>query len=158
MGLLDGRAATNSKRPDRMEASARGKVPIDRPAESSAQMPISRAGRGFRPLSSRRRPSASGMEVGFHPAAPATATGPRTHRGFVARHGISRRLSTLSRRHRIRRGMVCDAWARPPPNKIRVICRLDRQFNLAKKKDGPPVKGPRPRPEFDLVGTKVHGR
>ena len=30
MGLLDGKAATNRKEPDRLEASNFGKVPIDR--------------------------------------------------------------------------------------------------------------------------------
>ena len=33
MGLLDGRAATNRKEPDRLEASGMGKVPIERLAE-----------------------------------------------------------------------------------------------------------------------------
>src|SRR5438105_7299651 len=33
MGLLDGKTATNRKEPDRLEASAMGKVPIDRLAE-----------------------------------------------------------------------------------------------------------------------------
>ena len=33
MGLLDGKAATNRKEPDRLEASSSGKVPIDRLAE-----------------------------------------------------------------------------------------------------------------------------
>jgi transcriptional regulator GlxA family with amidase domain len=66
MGLLDGLPATNRKEPDRLEASAFGKVPIDRLAEIAPKCRISRArvvdagsivtGGGI----------ASGMEVGFH--------------------------------------------------------------------------------------------
>jgi transcriptional regulator GlxA family with amidase domain len=66
MGLLDGRAATNRKEPDRLEASAMGKVPIDRLAEIAPKCRISRA----RVVDSGRIISgggiASGMEVGFH--------------------------------------------------------------------------------------------
>src|SRR5260370_1881547 len=43
MGLLDGKAATNRKEPDRLEASAMGKVPIDRLAEMAPRATISRA-------------------------------------------------------------------------------------------------------------------
>jgi len=66
MGLLDGRAATNRKEPDRLEASSMGKVPIDRLAEIAPKCRISRA----RVVDSGRMISgggiASGMEVGFH--------------------------------------------------------------------------------------------
>jgi transcriptional regulator GlxA family with amidase domain len=66
MGLLDGRAATNRKEPDRLEASNMGKVPIDRLAEIAPKCRISRA----RVVDSGRAISgggiASGMEVGFH--------------------------------------------------------------------------------------------
>jgi transcriptional regulator GlxA family with amidase domain len=66
MGLLDGRAATNRKEPDRLESSAMGKVPIDRLAEIAPKCRISRA----RVVDSGRYISgggiASGMEVGFH--------------------------------------------------------------------------------------------
>lgn len=43
MGLLDGKAATNRKEPDRLEASNLGKVPIDRLAEIAPACRISRA-------------------------------------------------------------------------------------------------------------------
>lgn len=66
MGLLDGRAATNRKEPDRLEQSALGKVPIDRLAEIAPACRISRA----RVVDSGRIITgggiASGMEVGFH--------------------------------------------------------------------------------------------
>ncbi|HWK37847.1 MAG TPA: DJ-1/PfpI family protein [Hyphomicrobium sp.] len=66
MGLLDGRAATNRKEPDRLEASNMGKVPIDRLAEIAPACRISRA----RVVDSGRIITgggiASGMEVGFH--------------------------------------------------------------------------------------------
>lgn len=66
MGLLDGKAATNRKEPDRVEQSAAGKVPIDRLAEIAPKCHISRA----RVVDSGRIISgggiASGMEVGFH--------------------------------------------------------------------------------------------
>ena len=66
MGLLDGKAATNRKEPDRVEQSAAGKVPIDRLAEIAPKCRISRA----RVVDSGRIISgggiASGMEVGFH--------------------------------------------------------------------------------------------
>lgn len=66
MGLLDGRAATNRKEPDRVEQSAAGKVPIDRLAEIAPKCRISRA----RVVDSGRIISgggiASGIEVGFH--------------------------------------------------------------------------------------------
>jgi len=66
MGLLDGRAATNRKEPDRLEASNMGKVPIDRLAEIAPKCRISRA----RVVDAGRIISgggiASGMEVGFH--------------------------------------------------------------------------------------------
>src|SRR5207247_4035741 len=42
MGLLDGRAATNRKEPDRLEASNMGKVPIDRLAEIAPKVRVSR--------------------------------------------------------------------------------------------------------------------
>ena len=66
MGLLDGRAATNRKEPDRLEQSNMGKVPIARLAEIAPSCRISRA----RVVDSGRIITgggiASGMEVGFH--------------------------------------------------------------------------------------------
>jgi len=66
MGLLDGLAATNRKEPDRLEASAAGKVPIDRLADIAPRCKISRA----RVVDAGRFITgggiASGMEVGFH--------------------------------------------------------------------------------------------
>ena len=66
MGLLDGKAATNRKEPDRVEQLAAGKVPIDRLAEIAPKCRISRA----RVVDSGRIVTgggiASGMEVGFH--------------------------------------------------------------------------------------------
>jgi transcriptional regulator GlxA family with amidase domain len=66
MGLLDGKAATNRKEPDRLEASAMGKVPIDRLAEIAPACRISRA----RVVDAGRVVTAggiaSGMEMGFH--------------------------------------------------------------------------------------------
>ena len=66
MGLLDGKAATNRKEPDRVEASPGGKVPIDRLAEIAPKCRISRA----RVVDAGRIITgggiASGMEVGFH--------------------------------------------------------------------------------------------
>lgn len=66
MGLLDGIAATNRKEPDRAEASAAGKVPIDRLAEIAPACRVSRA----RIVDSGRIVTAggicSGMEMGFH--------------------------------------------------------------------------------------------
>ena len=66
MGLLDGKTATNRKEPDRLEASAVGKVPIDRLAEIAPACKISRA----RVVDVDRIVTAggiaSGMEMGFH--------------------------------------------------------------------------------------------
>jgi transcriptional regulator GlxA family with amidase domain len=66
MGLLDGKPATNRKEPDRVEASAAGKVPIDRLAEIAPLCRISRA----RVVDAGRIVTAggiaSGMEMGFH--------------------------------------------------------------------------------------------
>ena len=66
MGLLDGKAATNRKEPDRLEASDLGKVPIDRLAEIAPACRISRA----RVVDAGRIITAggiaSGMEMGFH--------------------------------------------------------------------------------------------
>jgi transcriptional regulator GlxA family with amidase domain len=66
MGLLDGRAATNRKEPDRLEASRLGKLPIDRLAEIAPACRISRA----RIVDTGRIITgggiASGMEMGFH--------------------------------------------------------------------------------------------
>jgi transcriptional regulator GlxA family with amidase domain len=66
MGLLDGRAATNRKELDRLEASKFGKVPIDRLAEIAPACRISRA----RVVDAGRIITAggiaSGMEMGFH--------------------------------------------------------------------------------------------
>jgi transcriptional regulator GlxA family with amidase domain len=66
MGLLDGLAATNRKEPDRLEASAAGKVPIDRLAELAPRCRVSRA----RVVDAGRIITAggitSGMEMGFH--------------------------------------------------------------------------------------------
>jgi transcriptional regulator GlxA family with amidase domain len=66
MGLLDGIAATNRKEPDRVEASALGKVPIERLAEIAPACRISRA----RVVDAGRIITAggisSGMELGFH--------------------------------------------------------------------------------------------
>lgn len=65
MGLLDGLPATNRKEPDRLEASAFGKVPIDRLAEIAPACQISRA----RVVDAGRIITAggiaSGMEMGF---------------------------------------------------------------------------------------------
>lgn len=66
MGLLDGLPATNRKEPDRLEASAAGKVPLDRLAEIAPACRISRA----RVVDAGRIVTAggiaSGMEMGFH--------------------------------------------------------------------------------------------
>lgn len=66
MGLLDGICATNRKEPDRLEASAFGKLPIDRLAEIAPACRISRA----RVVDAGRIITAggisSGMELGFH--------------------------------------------------------------------------------------------
>jgi transcriptional regulator GlxA family with amidase domain len=66
MGLLDGKAATNRKEPDRLEASNMGKVPIERMAEIAPKARVSRA----RVVDSGRIITAggiaSGMEIGFH--------------------------------------------------------------------------------------------
>ena len=66
MGLLDGLPATNRKEPDRLEASAFGKVPIARLAEIAPACRISRA----RVVDAGRIITAggiaSGMEIGFH--------------------------------------------------------------------------------------------
>lgn len=66
MGLLDGVTATNRKEPDRVEAGAAGKVPIDRLAEIAPACTISRA----RVVDAGRIVTAggitSGMEMGFH--------------------------------------------------------------------------------------------
>jgi transcriptional regulator GlxA family with amidase domain len=66
MGLLDGLPATSRKEPDRLEASAAGKVPIDRLAEIAPACQISRA----RVVDAGRVITAggiaSGMELGFH--------------------------------------------------------------------------------------------
>lgn len=66
MGLLDGLPATNRKEPDRLEASAMGKVPIDRLAELAPTCRISRA----RVVDAGRILTAggisSGMEMGFY--------------------------------------------------------------------------------------------
>ena len=66
MGLLDGLPATNRKEPDRLEASAAGKVPIDRLADIAPACLISRA----RVVDAGRIITAggiaSGMEIGFH--------------------------------------------------------------------------------------------
>jgi transcriptional regulator GlxA family with amidase domain len=66
LGLLDGRAATNRKEPDRLEASNMGKVPIERLREMAPKCRVSRA----RVVDSGRIVTAggicSGMEMGFH--------------------------------------------------------------------------------------------
>jgi transcriptional regulator GlxA family with amidase domain len=66
MGLLDGLPATNRKEPDPVEASARGKVPLDRLAQIAPKCRISRA----RVVDAGRIITAagisSGMELGFH--------------------------------------------------------------------------------------------
>jgi transcriptional regulator GlxA family with amidase domain len=66
MGLLDGKAATNRKEPDRVEQSGAGKVPIDRLADIAPQCRISRA----RVVDAGRIITgggiSSGMEIGFH--------------------------------------------------------------------------------------------
>jgi transcriptional regulator GlxA family with amidase domain len=66
MGLLDGLPATNRKEPDRLEASAAGKVPLDRLADLAPRCTISRA----RVVDAGRIITAggitSGMEMGFH--------------------------------------------------------------------------------------------
>jgi transcriptional regulator GlxA family with amidase domain len=66
MGLLDGLPATSRKEPDRVEATAPGKVPIDRLADIAPGCRISRA----RIVDAGRMITAggiaSGMEMGFH--------------------------------------------------------------------------------------------
>lgn len=66
MGMLNGLPATNRKEPDRLEASAFGKVPIDRLAEIAPACRISRA----RVVDAGRIITAggiaAGMEMGFH--------------------------------------------------------------------------------------------
>src|SRR5262249_31214354 len=66
MGLLDGLPATNRKEPDRLEASALGKVPLDRLAEIAPACRISRA----RVVDAGRLITAgglaSGMEMGLY--------------------------------------------------------------------------------------------
>jgi transcriptional regulator GlxA family with amidase domain len=66
MGLLDGLSATNRKEPDRLEAKAPGKVPLDRLADIAPAAKISRA----RVVDQGRIITAggitSGMEMGFH--------------------------------------------------------------------------------------------
>lgn len=66
MGLLDGKAATNRKEPDRLEQSSLGKVPIDRLADLAPACRVSRA----RVVDAGRIITgggiSSGMEVGFH--------------------------------------------------------------------------------------------
>jgi transcriptional regulator GlxA family with amidase domain len=66
MGLLDGLPATSRKEPDRVEAKAPGKVPIDRLADIAPACRISRA----RVVDAGRIITAggiaSGMEMGFH--------------------------------------------------------------------------------------------
>jgi transcriptional regulator GlxA family with amidase domain len=66
MGLLDALPATSRKEPDRSEASATGKVPINRLAEIAPAARISRA----RVVDAGRMITAggiaSGMEMGFH--------------------------------------------------------------------------------------------
>ncbi len=66
MGLLDGLPATNRKEPDRIEASALGKTPIERLALIAPACRVSRA----RVVDAGRIITgggiASGMELGFH--------------------------------------------------------------------------------------------
>jgi len=66
MGLLDGRAATNRKNPDRLERKGFGKLPIDQLAEIAPTCRISHA----RIVDTGRIITAggiaSGMELGFH--------------------------------------------------------------------------------------------
>ncbi|HTT37265.1 MAG TPA: DJ-1/PfpI family protein [Burkholderiales bacterium] len=66
MGLLDGRAATNRKEPDRVESGKFGKVPIERLKEMAPACRVSDA----RVVDSGRIVTAggiaSGMEMGFH--------------------------------------------------------------------------------------------
>ena len=66
MGLLDGRAATNRKEPDRVESGKFGRVPIDRLKDMAPACRVSYA----RVVDSGRIVTAggiaSGMEMGFH--------------------------------------------------------------------------------------------
>jgi transcriptional regulator GlxA family with amidase domain len=66
MGLLDGLPATNRKEPDRVEAGAHGKVPLDRLRDIAPKCKISRA----RVVDAGRIITAggiaSGMELAFH--------------------------------------------------------------------------------------------
>ena len=66
MGLLDGLTATNRKEPDKLEAGASGRVPLDRLADIAPACTISRA----RVVDAGRIVTAggitSGMEMGFH--------------------------------------------------------------------------------------------
>lgn len=66
MGLLDGLPATNRKEPDAQEASAAGKVPIDRLAELAPEARISRARVVDAGKIITAGGIASGMEMGFH--------------------------------------------------------------------------------------------
>jgi len=66
MGLLDGRAATNRKEPDRLEASNMGVVPIDRLANLAPACRVSRARVVDAGSLITAGGIASGMELGFH--------------------------------------------------------------------------------------------
>jgi transcriptional regulator GlxA family with amidase domain len=66
MGLLDGRAATNRKEPDRAESAAGGMVPIDRLAKIAPACRISRARVVDAGHIVTAGGIASGMEMGFH--------------------------------------------------------------------------------------------
>ncbi len=66
MGLLDGRAATNRKEPDRAESAPGGMVPIDRLAKIAPACRISRARVVDAGHIVTAGGIASGMEMGFH--------------------------------------------------------------------------------------------
>lgn len=66
MGLLDGRAATNRKEPDRAESAPGGVVPIDRLAKIAPACRISRARVVDAGHIVTAGGIASGMEMGFH--------------------------------------------------------------------------------------------
>jgi putative intracellular protease/amidase len=105
MGLLDGKAATNRKEPDKLEASNMGKVPIDRLAEIAPKCRVSpRAPCRCGPHRQRRR-HLLGHGDGFSPAAPRRLRRD-LHLGSGAGDGIHGGLRDLSRRYFVRRVKV----------------------------------------------------
>src|SRR6185437_3887191 len=99
MGLLDGLPATSRKEPDRVEAKAPGKVPIDRLADIAPACVISRA----RIVDAGRMITAGGDHVGhgdgISPAAPRRLRR-SVHRGGGPRAGVLAGIPGLPRRYR----------------------------------------------------------